>query len=71
MGVSEVLTFDVAGIWQVMLGVDRLDIIKGIPKKLLAFEKFLDGNAEWRDKVLLVQIAVPTRTDVHDCMCLP
>ena len=71
MGVSEVLTFDVAGIWQVMLGVDRLDIIKGIPKKLLAFEKFLDENAEWRDKVLLVQIAVPTRTDVHDCMCLP
>ena len=71
MGVSEVFTFDVAGIWQVMLGVDRLDIIKGIPKKLLAFEKFLDENAEWRDKVLLVQIAVPTRTDVHDCMCLP
>ena len=71
VGVSEVFTFDVAGIWQVMLGVDRLDIIKGIPKKLLAFEKFLDENAEWRDKVLLVQIAVPTRTDVHDCMCLP
>ena len=51
-----------------MLGVDRLDIIKGIPQKLLAFEKFLDENHEWRDKVLLVQIAVPTRTDVHDCM---
>jgi trehalose-6-phosphate synthase len=26
---------------QVMLGVDRLDMIKGIPQKLLAFEKFL------------------------------
>lgn len=51
---------------KVMLGVDRLDTIKGIPQKLLAFEKFLDENAEWRDKVLLVQIAVPTRTDVHD-----
>eukprot|EP00249_Psilotum_nudum_P019213 c27145_g1_i1 orf=266-3322(-) len=51
---------------KVMLGVDRLDMIKGIPQKLLAFEKFLDENAEWRDKVLLVQIAVPTRTDVHD-----
>ena len=24
-----------------MLGVDRLDMIKGIPQKLLAFEKFL------------------------------
>ena len=55
---------------QVMLGVDRLDMIKGIPQKLLAFEKFLDENAQWRDKVQLVQIAVPTRTDVHDCMLI-
>ncbi|KAH9287707.1 hypothetical protein KI387_031824, partial [Taxus chinensis] len=51
---------------KVMLGVDRLDMIKGIPQKLLAFEKFLEENPTWRDKVLLVQIAVPTRTDVHD-----
>eukprot|EP01018_Ginkgo_biloba_P030853 Gb_11989 [translate_table: standard] len=51
---------------KVMLGVDRLDMIKGIPQKLLAFEKFLEENSTWRDKVLLVQIAVPTRTDVHD-----
>jgi trehalose 6-phosphate synthase/phosphatase len=52
---------------QVMLGVDRLDMIKGIPQKLLAFEMFLEKNPEWREKVLLVQIAVPTRTDVHEC----
>ncbi|XP_054812417.1 alpha,alpha-trehalose-phosphate synthase [UDP-forming] 1-like [Prosopis cineraria] len=49
---------------KVMLGVDRLDMIKGIPQKILAFEKFLEENAYWRDKVVLVQIAVPTRTDV-------
>ena len=49
-----------------MLGVDRLDMIKGIPQKLLAFEKFLEENPEWRDKVLLVQIAVPSRTDVPE-----
>jgi trehalose-6-phosphate synthase len=41
---------------QVMLGVDRLDMIKGIPQKLLAFEKFLQEHEEWRDKVLLVQV---------------
>ena len=48
-----------------MLGVDRLDMIKGIPQKLLGFEKFL---SEHRDEVieLLVQIAVPTRTDVPE-----
>ncbi|XP_043701763.1 alpha,alpha-trehalose-phosphate synthase [UDP-forming] 1-like [Telopea speciosissima] len=51
---------------KVMLGVDRLDMIKGIPQKILAFEKFLEENADWRDKVVLLQIAVPTRTDVPD-----
>ncbi|KAL0683747.1 hypothetical protein Bca4012_050595 [Brassica carinata] len=51
---------------KVMLGVDRLDMIKGIPQKILAFEKFLEENASWRDKVVLLQIAVPTRTDVPE-----
>lgn len=51
---------------KVMLGVDRLDMIKGIPQKLLAFEKFLEEHPQWRDKVLLVQIAVPSRTDVPE-----
>jgi hypothetical protein len=41
-------------------------MIKGIPQKLLAFEMFLEKNPDWREKVLLVQIAVPTRTDVHE-----
>ncbi|KAL5992690.1 Trehalose-6-P synthase/phosphatase complex synthase subunit [Asimina triloba] len=50
----------------VMLGVDRLDMIKGIPQKILAFEKFLEENPHWRDKVVLLQIAVPTRTDVPE-----
>ena len=50
-----------------MLGVDRLDMIKGIPQKILAFEKFLEENPAWNDKVVLLQIAVPTRTDVPEC----
>ena len=37
---------------KVMLGVDRLDMIKGIPQKLLGFEKFLSEHQEWRDRVL-------------------
>nr|CAB3460965.1 unnamed protein product [Digitaria exilis] len=53
---------------KVMLGVDRLDMIKGIPQKILAFEKFLEENPDWNDKVVLLQIAVPTRTDVPECM---
>ncbi|KAI3904358.1 hypothetical protein MKW92_024764 [Papaver armeniacum] len=51
---------------KVMLGVDRLDMIKGIPQKILAFEKFLEENPSWHDKVVLLQIAVPTRTDVPE-----
>ncbi|CAM8988082.1 unnamed protein product [Rhodiola kirilowii] len=51
---------------KLMLGVDRLDMIKGIPQKLLAFEEFLEKNPRWHDKVILVQIAVPTRTDVPE-----
>ena len=50
----------------VMLGVDRLDMVKGIPQKLLAYEKFLSDNPQWRDKVLLVQVAVPTRKQVPE-----
>ncbi|XP_020226525.1 alpha,alpha-trehalose-phosphate synthase [UDP-forming] 1 isoform X3 [Cajanus cajan] len=51
---------------KVMLGVDRLDMIKGIPQKILAFEKFLEENVGWHEKVVLLQIAVPTRTDVPE-----
>ncbi|OUS42733.1 glycosyltransferase family 20-domain-containing protein [Ostreococcus tauri] len=51
---------------KVMLGVDRLDMIKGIPHKLLAFEKFLIENPEWKDKCCLIQIAVPTRSEVPE-----
>ena len=56
---------------QVMLGVDRLDMIKGIPQKLLAFEKFLDEHPEWSDRVILVQIAVPSRMEVPEYQVLP
>ncbi|KAL3839982.1 hypothetical protein ACJIZ3_024573 [Penstemon smallii] len=51
---------------KIILGVDRLDTIKGIPQKFLAFEKFLEENPIWREKVVLVQIAVPTRTEVPE-----
>jgi trehalose 6-phosphate synthase len=49
---------------KVLLGIDRLDYIKGMPHRLLAFESFLKRFPTWRDKVALVQIAVPSRTSV-------
>ncbi len=49
---------------QLLLGVDRLDYIKGIDLKLQAFSEFLTRYPEARGQVSLLQIAVPTRTDV-------
>jgi trehalose 6-phosphate synthase/phosphatase len=50
----------------VLVGVDRLDYIKGVPQKLYAFEGFLDSHPEFQGKVVLVQVAVPSRTDVEE-----
>lgn len=49
-----------------MVGVDRLDYIKGVPQKLHAFEVFLDQHPEFQEKVVLVQVAVPSRLDVEE-----
>ncbi|KAL7164837.1 hypothetical protein ACSBR2_040683 [Camellia fascicularis] len=45
----------------VLLGVDDMDIFKGISLKLLAFEQLLIQHPEKRGKVVLVQIANPAR----------
>ncbi|KAL0925729.1 hypothetical protein M5K25_004096 [Dendrobium thyrsiflorum] len=44
-----------------LLGVDDMDIFKGISLKLLAFEQLLLQHPECRGKVVLVQIANPAR----------
>lgn len=49
---------------KVIVGVDRLDYIKGIPQKLKAFDRFLTENPDWLGKVALIQLAIPTRADV-------
>ena len=49
---------------KMLLGIDRLDPIKGIPHKLLAFERLLEQHPEYIGEVVLVQIAVPSRLDV-------
>jgi len=51
---------------QIILGVDRLDYIKGIPEKLRAFERLLSDHPEMKEKVVLIQVAIPTRTDVEE-----
>ncbi|BAM81439.1 alpha,alpha-trehalose-phosphate synthase [Cyanidioschyzon merolae strain 10D] len=51
---------------KILIGVDRLDYIKGVPHKLLAFETLLKKYPEWHEKVVLAQIAVPSRIEVEE-----
>ncbi|KAF8070915.1 TPS5 [Scenedesmus sp. PABB004] len=47
---------------QVLLGVDDLDVFKGIELKLQAFERLLEQHPEWRGKAVLVQITNAPRS---------
>ena len=49
---------------RVVLSVDRLDYTKGIPHRVRAFGKFLDSFPEWYEKVTLLLIVAPSRTNV-------
>lgn len=52
--------------FQVIVGVDRLDYIKGVPQKLVGYEYFFEKYPHFIGKVVLVQVAVPTRSDVPE-----
>jgi trehalose 6-phosphate synthase/phosphatase len=49
---------------KLLLGVDRLDYTKGIPRRLLAFERLLERHPELCGHLRLLQIAVPSREGV-------
>src|SRR5918998_6218089 len=46
---------------RVLLGVDRLDYTKGIPERLRTFRRLLKQSPDLRGKVILIQVAVPSR----------
>jgi trehalose 6-phosphate synthase/phosphatase len=54
------LRADAPGV-KLILGIDRLDYTKGIPRRLLAFEWLLDHEPQLRGNVRLLQIAAPSR----------
>ena len=49
---------------RLLVGIDRLDYSKGIPRRLLAIQQLLTRHPEWRERVRLVQVAVPSRARV-------
>ncbi len=50
---------------RILLGVDRLDYTKGIPERILGFERLLRKDRALRKKLVLIQLMVPSRTDVE------
>jgi len=50
---------------KLMLSVDRLDYSKGIIHRLKGFAQFLERHAEYRNKISLVMVVVPSRGNVE------
>jgi trehalose 6-phosphate synthase/phosphatase len=55
---------------RLLLGIDRLDYTKGIPRRLAAFERLLEENPRLRGEVQFVQVAVPSRSQVPSYIAL-
>ncbi len=50
---------------KVIIGVDRLDYSKGIEERFNGYRRFLQENDDWRGRVFFLQIAPPSRGEVH------
>lgn len=51
--------------FKVVLSVDRLDYTKGIINRLQGYETFLEKNPNWRKRVVLLLVLVPSRVGVN------
>lgn len=49
---------------RLILSVDRLDYSKGILQRLRAFQRFLETQRDYHEKVSMVMIVAPSRTEV-------
>lgn len=45
---------------KIIVGRDRLDSVRGVAQKLMAFDRFLELYPDWREKVVLIQVTSPT-----------
>lgn len=50
---------------KIILSIDRLDYTKGVANRLKAYELFLEKYPEWRGKVVLMMVVVPSRVGVE------
>ncbi|RKH50863.1 bifunctional alpha,alpha-trehalose-phosphate synthase (UDP-forming)/trehalose-phosphatase [Corallococcus sp. AB050B] len=50
---------------RLLVGIDRLDYTKGIPRRLLAVQRVLEREPSLRGRLRFIQVAVPSRTQVQ------
>ena len=53
------------GQYKIVLSIDRLDYTKGIVHRLAGYELFLERNPQWRKRIVLVLVVVPSRVGVN------
>jgi alpha,alpha-trehalose-phosphate synthase [UDP-forming] len=46
------------------IGIDRMDYTKGIPERLMALDRLLAENPQYRGKLVFVQAGMPSRTQI-------
>ncbi|KAI4291823.1 trehalose 6-phosphate synthase [Pancytospora philotis] len=51
---------------RIILGLDRTDYIKGLPHKMKGFKRLLERNPGIEDKVVMLQIGIPSRLTVTE-----
>jgi len=51
---------------KIIIGVDRLNYTKSISPKFNALELFLGKHTEWVGKLVMIQVAIPSREDVKE-----
>ena len=55
----------------VAIGVDRIDYTKGLIERVLAVDRFIEKNPQYKNKFVFIQLAAPSRTHIkryHDLM---
>ncbi|GAP87309.2 putative glycosyltransferase family 20 protein [Rosellinia necatrix] len=45
---------------KIIVARDKLDLLRGVRQKLLAYELFLNKNPSWRDQIVLIQVVLST-----------
>jgi trehalose 6-phosphate synthase/phosphatase len=55
---------------QIIIAVDRLDYTKGIPQRMSTYRRLLTQHPELTGKVVMIQVAVPSREGIGDYQSL-